>query len=254
MYKPKIMRTILYLTLLSAYLLIATTLFFLVWLVTLPFDRKRKAICALSYLYANGIMRLCPWWRIRVENREKIDPEKTYVIVINHRSMLDIPLINTLGLNQKWVSKKEILKMPFIGWVLRMRKDITIERGEVGSAKHMLAACEANLKQGISICLFPEGTRSKDGKLKRFKEGAFALALNSKTAILPIVTTGTWEATNHKGKGLKMPNTFTIRFMDEIPYDSFKDRTQKEITQEVHDRMDAELQRMAPEFYKEKHD
>ncbi|MEG2317576.1 MAG: 1-acyl-sn-glycerol-3-phosphate acyltransferase, partial [Rikenellaceae bacterium] len=116
-----------YLFFLIIYLLIATAIFFLAWLVSYPFDKKKEFLKYVSMLYSKGIILINPLWRIKIIGKENMRKGVAYVVCINHRQMLDIPLINTLNINMRWVSKRDVYKLPFIGAVLRMRDDIAID-------------------------------------------------------------------------------------------------------------------------------
>mgnify|MGYP003204137551 CR=1 FL=1 len=87
----------------------------------------------------------------REAGREKIDRGKAYVIVTNHQSMLDVPLMYVLPLNFKWVSKREVMRIPIFGWVLQMHGDIAIERGSSRSARHMMEEADDYLSRGTSV-------------------------------------------------------------------------------------------------------
>ena len=146
--------------------------FALLYVLTVKFDRERVVLHRVSRIWSMGIYRLCPLWRLKVAGREKIDRGKAYVIVTNHQSMLDVPLMYVLPLNFKWVSKREVMRIPIFGWVLQMHGDIAIERGSSRSARHMMEEADDYLSRGTSVTLFPEGTRTKTGRMGRFKEGA----------------------------------------------------------------------------------
>ena len=129
--------------------------------------------------------------------------------------MLDIPLMYVLPLNFKWVSKKEVQKMPIFGWVLWMHGDIPVGRGSRRSAKRMMERCVECLSRGTSVIVFPEGTRTRTGEIGRFKDGAFLVAKSAGVGIQPVVIDGTWSLM--KGWRVRMPHTFRVRVLDPIP-------------------------------------
>lgn len=188
--------------------------FAVLFFLTVPFDRERALLHRASRLWALTIFRLCPAWIIRVEGREKIDRSRPWVVVTNHQSMLDIPLMYVLPLNFKWVSKKEVQRMPIFGWVLRMHGDIPVERGSRRSAKRMMERTAERLERGTSVIVFPEGTRTRTGEIGRFKDGAFYVAKNAGTGILPVVLDGNWDLID--GWRLRMPHTFRVRVLDPV--------------------------------------
>jgi len=160
--------------------LLTAILFFLISLVlfgiTVLFDSKRVVLhwytCRCLAFWAFII----PLWKIDIKDREKINHKKQYVIIANHQSQLDIFITALLFCHFKWVSKDEILKVPVIGWQMALNRYITIKRGYVNSIAKMMKDCETAINKGSSVLIFPEGTRSTDGKIKPFKPGAFILA------------------------------------------------------------------------------
>ena len=248
------MGTLIYIFFLAIYLIITTPIFFLVWLVTYPFDKKKVGMKYASMFYSRGILGVCPFWQIKVIGKKNLHKKRPYVMCINHQSMLDIPLITVMNINFRWVAKREVYNIPMIGQVLRMRDDIAIDRGGAASTKMMLRRAKAEIARGVSIAVFPEGTRSKDGKIHEFKEGAFLIAKMSKAPILPIVTYGTSEVSRlSKYKyGMKIPFTFIISILPEIPAEEVAATPVKELAKKVHDIMLAEHMRIAPQNYEEK--
>jgi 1-acyl-sn-glycerol-3-phosphate acyltransferase len=191
------------------------------WLVTLPFDRRGVALHRFTCFWASLYTWLNPLWPVTVRGRERIDPQTTYVMVANHLSLLDILVLFRLFRHFKWVSKIENFKVPFIGWNMRLNRYIPLKRGDRASIIEMLARCEQTLRSGSSILMFPEGTRSRDGRLQAFKPGAFDLAIRLGLPILPVVVTGTADALPKHGFVLQGRQTIGIRVLEPIPPDSF---------------------------------
>lgn len=160
------------------------------WVLTAWRDTRRRAIHWLSLVCGRGYFWLVPGWRVEVEGEV---PEGTFVIVANHRSMLDIALIHCLPMHGqfKWVSKREVYKWPVFGWALWMRGDVGIERGSARGVRQMLREGGGWLRRGVSIVVFPEGTRRKEKGLGKFHDGAFMLAREAGVKILPVVLGGT---------------------------------------------------------------
>src|SRR5881628_3947896 len=189
----------------------------LIWVVTAPFDRRRALLHRYTCFWASLYTWLNPAWRVRVEGREKIRRGAAYVIVVNHQSLLDILVLFRLFVHFKWVSKIENFRVPFIGWNMSLNRYIKLRRGSRDSVARALHACERALAQGSSIMMFPEGTRSPDGRLKAFKPGAFVLAQRARVAILPILVEGTANALPKHGFVLRGRHAVGIRVLDEIP-------------------------------------
>ncbi len=135
---------------------------------------------------------LTPLWRFRVEGRTPpgID-ERAYVVVANHMSTADPFLLSHLPWDMRWVAKAEAFRVPITGWLIGLGGDIPVRRGARASIERMFAAAHATLASGLSVMLFPEGTRSPDGQLQAFKDGAFDLAIEAQVPVLPVVVHGT---------------------------------------------------------------
>lgn len=161
------------------------------WVLTVLFDSERVALHKASNLWAHSIVWLNPLWKLKVYGRENIDKKGRYVITVNHQSMLDIPLMYVLPrLNFKWVAKQAVYKWPLFGAVLWLHGDIVIEEGSVRKAMSFVAKGKERLEHGTSVVIFPEGTRSRDGEIHNYKEGAFLLAKEAGVDILPCVING----------------------------------------------------------------
>ncbi len=130
--------------------------------------------------------------KVRIEGLDKIDPKQSYILVSNHQSNFDIfALLGYLPIQFRWTAKASLFRIPFLGWAMSRIGYIPIERESPKKAyKSMLQAAE-KVKNGVSVMIFPEGTRSPDGQLQAFKKGVFLIALKSQAPILPITINGT---------------------------------------------------------------
>jgi 1-acyl-sn-glycerol-3-phosphate acyltransferase len=205
-----------------------------IWALTAPFDRRLVLLHRFTCFWASIYSWLNPAWQVHLEGRERIRPDATYVMVANHLSFLDILLLFRLFAHFKWVSKIEIFSVPLIGWNMSLNRYIRLRRGDPASIKEMMTACEATLAEGNSIMMFPEGTRSPDGRLKPFKTGAFQLAKRMELPLLPIVIEGTAEALPKRGFVLQGRHRIRIRVLDEIPYPTFAELSVEELTARMH--------------------
>jgi len=182
----------------------------IVWAVTAPFDRRRRALHRLTCFWASLYTWLNPAWRVSIHGRELLDPDATYVYVANHLSLLDILVLFRLFTDFKWVSKAEIFKIPVIGWNMRLNQYIRLQRGNRDSVVTMMEQCRQALAQGSSLMMFPEGTRSATGDLKAFKTGAFELAVTAQVPIVPIAIAGTNNALPKHGFVLRGRHDITV--------------------------------------------
>lgn len=169
-------------------------LVFITWLVTLPFDRGRYAAGYLFRKLTVAHQVLTPMWKFRTSGKLPSDKRRPYVVVANHESFVDILLISHLPIEMKWLSKETFFKFPAVGWMMRMAGDIRLVRGDRASGAAAMKACHDRLKKRVSVMIFPEGTRSADGTLGSFKDGAFRLAIEAKAPILPLALHGTRTA------------------------------------------------------------
>ena len=135
---------------------------------------------------------LTPLWKFTVEGEGPTDIDRRgYVVIANHESVADPFLLSWLPWDMRWIAKEELFRPPLTGWAMRLSGDIPLRRGEGDSVRAMFGECERAIAGGISVMMFPEGTRSADGALGAFKDGAFALALRTRAPVLPIAIAGT---------------------------------------------------------------
>jgi 1-acyl-sn-glycerol-3-phosphate acyltransferase len=212
-----------------------------VWVVTRPFDRRLRLLHQFTCFWASLYTWLNPAWRVHIEGRDKIAPDTAYVMVANHQSLLDILVLFRLFAHFKWVSKIENFRVPCVGWNMSLNRYIKLRRGDRASVEEMMRACERTLADGSSIMMFPEGTRSADGRLKAFKPGAFTLAQRMRAPILPIVVEGTAAALPKRGFVLQGHHAIRIRVLDAIPYTRFAGESVESLTAQVRDVFAAEL-------------
>jgi 1-acyl-sn-glycerol-3-phosphate acyltransferase len=166
----------------------------LVWAATAPFDKGRYAPGRTFRFFGSLGARLNPWWRFHTTGVRITDPRRPYVVVSNHESYADIFLLCYLPWEMKWLAKKTIFNIPVMGWIMRMAGDVPLVRGNRASAIGALARCRDRLARRASVMVFPEGTRSNTDDLLSFKDGAFALAVESQVPVLPIAVAGTRTA------------------------------------------------------------
>ena len=212
-----------------------------IWAITAPFDPKKRWLHQFTCFWASLYSWFNPAWRVHVEGRERIRPGATYVMVANHQSLLDILVLFRLFAHFKWVSKIENFRIPCIGWNMSLNGYVELRRGDKQSIAEMMTASERVLDAGNSIMMFPEGTRSPDGRLRAFKHGAFTLAQRAGAPLLPIVVEGTAAALPKRGFVLQGRHAIRIRVLDEIPPQSFAHKSVEALTEEVRERFAAEL-------------
>lgn len=185
----------------------------LVRAVTFPFDRHRMAASrALRFL--GEVLVAPPFWRVHLEGRLP-DPPATFVVVPNHRSMVDALAIARLPREMKWLGKEEAFRIPWLGWAFRIAGYVPVVRSDRGSGATALARLRRYLEAGIPVGLFAEGTRSRDGTLRPFRPGPFKLAIDAGVPVVPVAITGAGEAMP-PGQAWIHPSRIHVRILPPI--------------------------------------
>jgi 1-acyl-sn-glycerol-3-phosphate acyltransferase len=159
--------------------------------------------------------------RIVVEGRERLADHGNTVIVANHVSHLDAPvLLLAFGIDFKAVAKKEVFYVPFFSSVLRFAGFIEVDRSNRAQATRAVARAVSALKAGACFLIFPEGTRSRTGELGPFKKGGFVVAMDAGSRIVPVALTGTRELMPRGGFRIR-PGTVRVRVLDAVGTDGY---------------------------------
>lgn len=202
-----------------------------------PFDKARRVVHELSRILVRTFFAVPPLWRHRVIGGELVDPKKSYIIVLNHNTVVDIPALYYLPLNFRWVSKREVFKTPFFGQFLVLHGDICINRGRATEAMdQLLRDGKLWISRGASVAIFPEGTRSNDGEIHRFKAGAFTLAKEAGVEILPVVLSGTKSLIGPKAM-FSWRNLITVKVLPPVSVKEIASLETHELMERVHTQM-----------------
>ncbi len=154
---------------------------------------------------------------VAVEGRDRLDRDATYLFMSNHMSTFDIfALFVATEHPLRMVAKRVLFLIPIFGWSLWMCGFIPIDRSDRERAIASLEKAARRIREGISVLVFPEGTRSRTGHLQRFKKGGFMLALKAGVPVVPVVVLGTQEIME-KGSIEVRKGTITVRFGEPIP-------------------------------------
>jgi len=157
-----------------------------------PFDVQGKRVYRINQFWTWLIVKFSGI-TLTVKGLNRLDPRRQYLFVANHQSNFDIPvLVQALPPFQlRWIAKKGLLWIPIFGWAMWAAKHIFVDRADSLAALKILRLANQRIAAGISVVVFPEGTRSTNGKLLPFKRGGFVLALKTKTPIVPVTINGT---------------------------------------------------------------
>ncbi|GAB5520374.1 MAG: lysophospholipid acyltransferase family protein [Rhodothermales bacterium] len=176
-----------------------TATLILLWLPVMAMSRlfERSPYYRTGFLFrklGHTMTMLNPLWSFERSGTLIENPRNPYIVVSNHLSNADIPSISRLPWEMKWIGKKSLFDMPISGWLMKLSGDIAVDRGDKRSRANVLIQGRQYLKEHCSLMFFPEGTRSRDGRVLRFTDGAFSLAIKTKVPILPLAIDGTQDA------------------------------------------------------------
>ena len=157
-------------------------------------DPNRYRVGRLMHSSAAFAARINPFWDFRVVDGVHPDARRPYLFVCNHKSLADVFLLAMLPWEMNFLSKDSIFKIPLLGWQMRVAGDIPLERGDKESARRALGQMRERLLAKSSVIVFPEGTRSAEGTLGQFRDGAFRLAIELDVDIVPLAIQGTETA------------------------------------------------------------
>ncbi len=203
-------------------------------LLTIPFALFLTLLISVATLIrtlilsgdASSVQGLAAWWArsistfsgvsVTVTGRENLISGKPYIFAANHQSQFDIfALQGYLGVNFRWLAKKELFKVPIWGSAMRRAGYIPIDRSHGRQALKSINEAAQKIAAGTSVIIFPEGTRTKDGDMQDFKAGAMVLALKSGVDIVPVAINGTYEILP-KGRLLMNPGDVSINIGNPI--------------------------------------
>lgn len=204
-------------------------------------DPKRRWAHWLGSLWGFLLVRLNPLWQFRMVGLKRIKREQSYILVSNHASLADIVCLFTLGHQFKWLAKKSLFRIPFLGWAMQAMGYIQLERGHYGSIRKSYEEALRWLEEGVSVLIFPEGTRSRSGEMGHFKSGAFRLAIESGRPILPIVLAGTQKVISKGKVGFGKPGLAYLSVLDPIETEGLELKEEEMLRRKVEALMHKEL-------------
>ncbi len=187
------------------------------------------------------MMYASPGWKKTMTGLEKYDRSKPTVFISNHQSFLDMSFLFMLPWQMKWVTKRSLMMIPVMGWLAWFTGHLAIDRKSKGALRKLDRLVQP-IKDLVPVMIFPEGTRSKDGEIGAFKNGAFILAKEHGFQIQPVVINGGHEALKSGGKTFSYKANFRLSVLDPIDTTKFDDL--KELREYSRDLIVDELARM----------
>ena len=171
---------------------VLSTIFWGLTAITISFfTRTGNPVHIIARIWARGIL-FASRINVTVNGLANINPGQSYVYMSNHQSNFDIPvLLAHLPVQFRWLAKAELFKIPIFGRAMRGAGYVKIDRFNQESAFESIKEAGSRMTNGVSVMIFPEGTRSRDGKIRPFKKGGFIMAVDSGVPIVPVILQGT---------------------------------------------------------------
>lgn len=184
-----------------------------------------------------ALARVNPRWRLHVEGKEKLAHGAPFVLVVNHQSFADLIAMCFLDHPTKYLGKASVFDVPVFGWALRIAGEVPVVRGDRESGRGALESLGRWLERGVSVALFPEGTRSESGEIGDFKVGAFKLAIAHRRPIVPIVLAGARELLPKGSLVFKREADIHVKVLDPFRTDDLTIDDAPRLAREVRDAM-----------------
>jgi 1-acyl-sn-glycerol-3-phosphate acyltransferase len=174
------------------WVVLTTAFFSVIAIIASLFSRTGDFVHLIARIWARSIL-MASRVHVRVDGLSNIEPDKSYIYMANHQSNFDIPvLLGYLPVQFRWLAKAELFKIPMFGRAMLGAGYVKIDRFNQQSAFESISEAAQKMKNGVSVMIFPEGTRSKDGRIRPFKKGGFVMAVDSGVPIVPVIIRGTW--------------------------------------------------------------
>ena len=191
---------------------------------------------AVMRIWSGGVLA-ASLVRVEVTYAPELEPGKSYVFLANHQSLFDIPVLIATAPGQiRMMAKRTLFQIPLFGWALKAGGFISIDRADRSTASQSFSSASARLREGTSMLLFPEGTRSLDDTLLPFQRGGFLLALKSGLPIVPVGVRGS-RAIQRRGSFSIHPGTVAVTYGAPIDPSTYGLRRKKELIAEVRRRI-----------------
>lgn len=224
----------------SIYIWVVSALIIFLWLPILALVRITDRDPALYRtgrtfrILGKTLTKVNPNWNVTVSGHHISNPRNPYIVVANHQSLGDIPVISNLPWEMKWVAKQELFEIPVLGWLMKLAGDIPVNRKGVRRWEQVSNKAGFYLNNRCSVMIFPEGTRSEDGELQRFTDGAFALAIKHQVPVLPIVVDGTANCLPKNSWKFNSARNIRVHVLPPLSTENFTSEQSGELREQVH--------------------
>jgi 1-acyl-sn-glycerol-3-phosphate acyltransferase len=229
------------------------SIFIIAWIILITFIMSLAAICAAFFSRnGNGPHKIGRWWaksilgasgiKVKVKGIENLDLEKPCVFMCNHQSNFDIfVLFSALPAQFRWIAKAELFKIPLFGRAMRGAGYISIERKDRRKAIQSLREAADKIRSGVSVMIFPEGTRSLDGNIGEFKKGVFFLAHDAGVQIIPVVLNGTWSIMSKDSLAIR-PGNVTLSILPPVNVTDYSKTDKSRLIEDVREKIVKEFE------------
>lgn len=229
------------------------TILIILWTVIITFLLSLVVIGVSFFSHTGNIPHsMGRWWsrsilrvagiKVKIRGLENLDPEKPFVFMCNHQSNFDIlVLFSALPVQFRWIAKAELFKIPLFGHSMRGAGYISIERKDRKKAIQSLKQAAERIRSGVSVMIFPEGTRSPDGNIGEFKKGGFILAYDAGVPIIPIVLNGTWPIMPKDSLKIR-PGNVTLSILPAVNVTDYSRTNKSELINDVREKIIKEFE------------
>ena len=171
--------------------------------------------------------------KVSVKNLSNIDPDRSYIYMSNHQSNFDIPvLLAYLPVQFRWLAKAELFNIPIFGYAMKRAGYISIDRSNRRSAIESLKKAAETIRSGVSVIIFPEGTRSRDGNIRQFKKGGFILAVDAGVPVVPVIIHGTWPIMQKESLRIR-PGNVVLEIGEPIQASNYSRKNKDDLMERV---------------------
>ena len=216
----------------NLYLVLGTVFFATVALLVGWLPPRGNMVYRVARVWSRFLLFFCGV-RADAEFETELDPDGRYIYMANHQSLFDIPaLIGTLPGQTRFLAKRSLFQIPIFGWAIKLGGFVTIDRADGRRAQEAFAVAAQRLASGTSILIFPEGTRSEDGRLLPFKRGGLLLAIKSGLPIVPVGIRGSLEVQGRRQFSIR-PLPVRVHYGSPIEVGEYGVRQRRALEDEV---------------------